>query len=163
MLSNQNRNFLSSQKKKKTGTVEVRFREVAIIRLQSATLLRTHMVVLAPVCLGRRASRVRGEHISWEMDVTWLVDVILLDTEEKVVVFLATRTPNRNRQLQRYRYGGASCRGRQKIWLKQLRPEKILKVSVGGKIRWGYKCVPKGHIRADCPPSYVKVKKRHEN
>lgn len=50
----------------------MRLREVAVARLNSAAPLRTDEVVLLPVCIGRRASRVRVKDIFSEMDVAWL-------------------------------------------------------------------------------------------
>lgn len=48
----------------------MRLREVAVARLNSAAPLRTDEVVLLPVLLGRRGSRVGVEDVPLEVDVT---------------------------------------------------------------------------------------------
>lgn len=71
---------------KKYGTVKVRFREAATARLLSATPLRTNEMMLLPVYLGRRASRIREEDIPPKVDVAWMVAAILLGMTENLVV-----------------------------------------------------------------------------
>lgn len=70
-------------RKKKFGIVKVRFREVAIARVHSATPLKTEKVVLLLAYLGRRASRVSVEEFLPEVDIAWPVTAILLGIEIK--------------------------------------------------------------------------------
>lgn len=131
-------------------TVEEQFREVATARLHSATLLKTEEVLL-PVYLGRRASKITVVNIPPELYVAWLVAVILLGMEVRMVVLQATRTLYRKWQ------------GQNQDVVVNVDPEDIesmmetiavcdvtLKIIMEGRIPQCFKCGLKDQIRLDC-------------
>lgn len=130
------------------------FRDVATARLHSARNVKIEVLVLLPVYLGKRVSKVKVDDIPPEVDVA-----IVIGIEEAVTVFHAAFTPERNWQEQSWDMViQMSAENQEKVVETIAVQDMVLRMKSENRIPRCFKCGPKE--TAPCHPKRMEGEKK---
>uniref|UniRef100_A0A0L8HDN2 CCHC-type domain-containing protein n=1 Tax=Octopus bimaculoides TaxID=37653 RepID=A0A0L8HDN2_OCTBM len=133
---------------KKYETVKVYFKTEQGAKKYSTMPLRTDEWPLLPVYCGRRAARVRIGRLPLEIDMEWLVSVVIYKCKDKVHIIKVERS----REIEWWGLGveflaHITLPDRHNIAEELV----LLRIVVEGRQSVCYKCRSRGHMQAVCP------------